>query len=81
MSVEGLGQAVCQGEEDIQVGGVEKFDDLDVGVARAGLVGEMQADGVVVEAGDKVAERLRRLGVDDLAVRHPRRNDAELVRA
>ncbi len=45
---------VRQREENIEVGRVEKLDDLDVGFSRSRLVGEVQADGVVVEARDEL---------------------------
>ena len=67
-----------QHQEHIQVGCIKELDDLDIRLPRARLVREMQAERIVVEAGDEIAKRPVRARVHHFAVGHAGGDHAHL---
>ncbi len=78
--VVGLRGGVGEDEKYIQIWRVEKFDDLDVWFAGAGFVREVETEGVIVEASDKIAKGSVGLRAGDFAVRYSGGYDANFAR-
>ena len=74
----GLGDAVRQRQEGVEVGRIEELNHLDIRLSRPRLMGEMQAKRVVVKSSDEIAEGMNGAGMHHFAMGHTGWNHAHL---